>query len=96
MGYLSADGIEKFWKEQDIFVSVSDFEGVGLSMLEAMAQGAVPIETNVAGAEDFIIPDQNGYYVEIGNVQMLADCICRLKKDRKKIWHMGIRSHAIK
>ncbi len=95
LGYLNADSIEKFWKTQDVFVSVSDFEGVGLSMLEAMAQGVVPIETNVAGAEDFIIPNQNGYYVEVGNVQMLADCICRLEKNREKMQDMGMCSHEI-
>lgn len=52
-------------REHDVFVLPSRFEGLSISMLEAMAAGCVPVVTNVAsGASEAIAPGGNGELVD--------------------------------
>ena len=95
VGRIDSNDIPKFWRNQDIFVNVSDFEGVGLSMLEAMAEGVVPIETNVAGAEEFIQNNQNGFVVDIGDIKKMVEYISYMEKNRELVSVMGKRSYRL-
>ncbi len=45
----------------DFFVLSSDFEGLPLSLLEAMSKGVVPISTPAGGVKDVIRDGENGY-----------------------------------
>lgn len=74
-----------FWKQQDIFVNVSEYEGTSLSMLEAMSFGCVPVTTDVSGAAEFIDEHINGYIRPIGDIHGLASCIEELENDREKL-----------
>ena len=44
----------EFWKDADIVISLSDSEGMGLSILEGMSYGLVPVVTKTAGIGDFV------------------------------------------
>ena len=83
------DKIFEFWKNQDIFINLSEYEGTSLSMLEAMAYGTVPVVTDVSGTDDFIQNDINGYIVETGNIEAIADKIFFLSKNRKLVTKFG-------
>lgn len=48
----------------DIFFFPSKYEGMPLSLIEAMASGAVVIASKVGGIADIIVNDVNGYLVE--------------------------------
>lgn len=50
--------MDAFWKGQDVFVNVSEYEGTSLSMLEAMGYGCVPVVTDVSGAREFIAQEK--------------------------------------
>lgn len=53
-GLVPRDEMKQFWENQDVFINLSEYEGVGLSMLESMAAGCVPVVTAVAGSTEFV------------------------------------------
>lgn len=88
-GKMDQREISFFWKKQDIFISLSDYEGSSISALEAMGQGVVPVETDVSGTDEFVENGINGYIVPIGDVGRMAECILELDKHREKLHVMG-------
>jgi glycosyltransferase involved in cell wall biosynthesis len=73
----------------DVAVLVSAFEGTSLFMLEAMANGAVPVVTDVSGTGKLVIPGITGYRAPVGNLEAMADPICILAGDRAKLAALG-------
>lgn len=84
-GEVKYNDMKKFWENSDIVVSLSDSEGMGLSILEAMSHGAVPIVTDTAGIREFVLDDNNGYVEAIGDVAGISGKIKMLDDDRKKL-----------
>ena len=74
-------------------VSCSEWEGHSISQSEAMAEGAVPVITDVSGARDDVTDGYNGYVVDVGDIDALADRIQKLYLDRTKLKQMSIRAH---
>lgn len=75
-------------------INCSELEGHSLSQSEAMAEGAVPVITDVSGARDDVTDGYNGYIVDIGDIDAMADRICELYHNRDKLKQMGIRAHS--
>lgn len=94
VGVIKRQEISLFWKRQDIMLSCSEVEGHSISQAEAMASGAVPVITNVSGAEDDVIDGQNGFIVEIGDIDGIVEKICYLHRNRDKLAQMGKEAHA--
>lgn len=94
-GSIPHEDVVDFWREQDIFLSFSDFEGSSISALEAMAQGAVPVETDVSGVREFVENGVNGFVTEVGDVARIAECICWLGRNRNQLRQMGMQSRKI-
>lgn len=89
LGCIQREKIIDFWKDKDLFLSVSDVEGTSLSMLEAMSLGVVPIVTLVSGVKEFVKNDVNGYYSEIEDVDDIVKNIIKIEEDRKKLLCFG-------
>lgn len=92
LGYLPSEEMPNFFRTQDIYLNFSDYEGSCLAMLEAMANGCVPIVTRVSGVDEMVINDVNGFSREVGDVIGLAQCVNVLDTDRKKLREFGIKS----
>jgi glycosyltransferase involved in cell wall biosynthesis len=73
----------------DIFVIPSLDEGLGLSLMEAMACGLPTIGSEVGGIKDLIQHGVNGLLVEPADVKGLASAILELLKDREKAKVLG-------
>ena len=58
-----------------------------------MAQGAVPVITDVSGARDDVVDGFNGYVVDVGDMDTLADRIQELYVNRDKLIKMGTCAH---
>lgn len=58
--------------ECDVLVSPSLAEGFALTILEALAAGAIVVATRVGGADEIIIPGQNGFLVPPADPAALA------------------------
>jgi glycosyltransferase involved in cell wall biosynthesis len=95
LGMVEFVKMNEFWKQCDIFINLSEIEGIGLSMLEAMSVGAVPVVTDTAGAKSFIENGVNGYVNEIGDINSIADCIKKLCNDRESLITFGKHSRKI-
>ena len=65
----------------DIFVLSSDFEGLPISMLEAMAMGVPPVVTDVGGIHEVVENGKDGYVVARRDPEALAGRIVELAND---------------
>jgi glycosyltransferase involved in cell wall biosynthesis len=74
----------------DIFLLPSRFEGFGLTLVEAMAAGCVPIATHLQGITDMIVEDGvSGFLCPLGQVKAFADKIALLHRDRERLRQMA-------
>lgn len=94
-GRLPKEEMNSFWKKQDVFVNISEYEGTSLSMLEAMSYGCAPVVTDVSGAREFIEDGENGYICEVGDLSRVSDCIIELAQNRQKLETYGMKSRKI-
>lgn len=62
----------------DAFCLTSIYEGLPISLLEAMACGVIPICTNVGGMPDVVRDGVNGYLSEV-SIRAYIDCVERYK-----------------
>lgn len=90
LGAVMNEDMPLFWKEHDIFINLSDIEGVSLSMLEAMVSGCVPIVTRLPGVEEYVNDGYNGYLYELNELWVLADRIKHIEKNRILLSQFGI------
>jgi len=67
-----------FWQAVDIFVQPSEYEGLGMALMEALWLGKPAIGTRVGGIPELIRHDVNGLLVEPGRPAEMAAAIERL------------------
>ncbi len=67
--------IEALLGEANIGVLCSDTEGLSNSLLESMASALPMVASRVSGSEDFVLPGENGWLCEAGDVESLAQCM---------------------
>lgn len=81
-----------FFRAADIFALPSLWEGLPISILEAMALGLPVISTNINAIPEAVIDNETGLLIEAGDNPALADAIRRLKDDpelREKLGRNG-------
>lgn len=61
----------------DFFVMSSSFEGLPLSLLEAMSYGVIPISTPAGGVVDIIEDGKTGYLSNGFSSESISEAICR-------------------
>ncbi len=92
-GMLPPEVMPARWRESDVCILVSDSEGTSLSMLEAMAEGCVPVVTRVSGTAAVIRDGINGFVVERGDLTGMARRIRDLADDRGRLRVMSLAAH---
>ncbi len=93
-GCLSPDQMPDVWQSADIFILVSEYEGTSIAMLEAMAQGCVPVVTRVSGVAAVVQHKMDGFSVPVGDIGGMAQIIKVLDNDRQKLATLGARAQA--
>ncbi len=83
------DDVPKLLAESDVFILPSDWEGVPLTVLEAMAAGKPVIATAVGGVPELVENGVTGILVPPHNSKALAQGILRLAKDPDLRQRMG-------
>ena len=68
-----------------IFAFSSDYEGLSNAMLEAVCVGLPIVSTRVSGTDELIREGFNGYVVDCGDTDALAEALEKLMGDEKKI-----------
>jgi glycosyltransferase involved in cell wall biosynthesis len=84
-GQVPYHRIPELTLNSDIFLLPSDYEGLPLSLLEAMAQGAVPVVSDLpSGMREVVSPD-TGILVQPQDIDGYAAAILRLDSDRENL-----------
>lgn len=84
------DDVHKFMKRCDLFVLPTYyFEGLPVTILEAMASGKPVIATRHRGCEDEVVHGTTGYLIDIKNPKQLAEKIDVLLNDEALRVKMG-------
>jgi glycosyltransferase involved in cell wall biosynthesis len=81
-----------FFRAADIFALPSLWEGLPISILEAMALGVPTISTNINAIPEAVIDGETGILIQAGDSNSLAEAILRLKDDpelRKRLSQNG-------
>jgi L-malate glycosyltransferase len=81
IGKLPQPEIAKILNQSHVFVSVSKSDGNNISLNEAMACGAVCIATSIPANTQWITNAENGFLVDIDDVETLATQIIELSNN---------------
>lgn len=77
--------IEKEYLRSSIAVCSSRFEGFGMIIIEAMACGLAVVSFDCPwGPQSIIKNGEDGFLVENGNIEKMADALVRLIEDENK------------
>ena len=89
-GWLDQEGCRRELQRADVLVQPSLFEGLPMSVLEAMASGLAIIATPVGSVTDAITDDRTGLLVPPGDRDALAAVLARVIEDpalRRRLGH---------
>jgi glycosyltransferase involved in cell wall biosynthesis len=86
------DDIPRLLADADIFVLATRWEGLPLSILEAMRAGLPVIATNVGGVAEAVTDGVNGYLTQPGNVAEMRNRIQGLIWSRELLSSMGYQA----
>lgn len=78
----------------DVFVLSSRWEGLPLTVLEAMASSLPVVATAVDGTREAVVEGTTGLLVPPGDVDSLASAMAALADDRELATRMGSAGHA--
>jgi len=81
------------FRSTDINIMVSEFEGVSNTMLMGMAEGCVPVMTEVSGTVEVITSGTEGYLVPVGDMKKMAQVIKHIDTNRDVLLELGKNSH---
>jgi len=91
-GFLEKDEMLKTRLKSDIYILPSYAEGLPVAMLEAMAAGLPVVSTRVGSIPEVIEEDVNGFLIEPGDYETLAEKIVELAGDQELRQTMGKRN----
>jgi L-malate glycosyltransferase len=91
VGHVKDSDLVKIYNTADVFVLPSVYEGMPLTVLEAMACGVPTIASNFPGVENIIQNHENGIILERTSAECLAEKIMHLYKESKVRGNMSIQ-----
>jgi glycosyltransferase involved in cell wall biosynthesis len=83
-----------FFAAFDVFVLPSGNEGTPVTAIEALASGCPVVATRVGGVPDVVRDGEDGFLVEPGAVEEVADRLARLARDPDLRARMGAAGRA--
>lgn len=90
IGKKDHEEVISIMKNHTVLLMPSRYEGHPIVLLEAMAQGIVPIVTNLPGHTDHVVTHkENGYLCDLSNLESFTNSIIELEKDRKLLKSMS-------
>lgn len=93
-GWVDAAGRDAWLAQADVFVLPSYYEGMPMSVLEAMAAGVPVIASDVGGIPEMIDQDINGLLIAPGDVPALITALERLLPDAALRKKMGLAAQS--
>ena len=81
--------VPRWLQAADVFALPSHFEGLPMSVIEAMLTGLPVVATDISGCREQVVDGQTGYLVPPMQVAGLADALARLAADAPLRQRMG-------
>jgi len=78
----SKRNVFRYLYEADIYLSTSLYEGLPLSIIEAMSIGLPIVASNVAGNCDTIIHGKSGFYYDLSDINKAVGYLTKLSKNK--------------
>ncbi|MEQ1762396.1 MAG: glycosyltransferase family 4 protein [Pyrinomonadaceae bacterium] len=92
-GWVPSDRVIQKLRESEVFVLASAYEGFCISLIESMANGCVPVVTDIESGNKQLVDDGvNGFIVPVGDVDSFVDRIKALAADRNRLSEMRERA----
>ena len=91
-GWLDKDRLVEEYQSADCYVSLSSYEGMPNTMLEAMACGLPALASNIPPHQLLIEDGVSGALVDIGQCDQVVRWITRLFSDRRQLREMGVQA----
>lgn len=83
-GWLSSVQVREQLLRLDVFVLLSDYEGLPVALLEAMGHGLVPIVTRIESGNTQLVRDgENGFVIPVGDIPGCVEALQTLGNDRR-------------
>lgn len=89
-GEQNFSDIPKIFSALSLVVALSDNEGFGLTILEAMSSGAAVLASEAGAWPEVVRQGEDGYVVPIKNLPEVIDKMDRLLSDQEQLIKMGI------
>jgi glycosyltransferase involved in cell wall biosynthesis len=80
LGKIPHNNLPNYYNASDVFVLPSYYEGISLVSLEALSCGIPIVVTSAIGASEFIKPGVEGFIVEEGDIESLAEALLQAVK----------------
>lgn len=91
----TADDLAAAYDWADVLVLLSGYEGLPLTILEAMRQGVVVIATDVGAVSEVLHDDENGVLLPLeGAVRSCLAALAGLSQDRSRLRRLSARAGA--
>lgn len=85
-GWLAPERVKAELQTLDAFVLLSDYEGLPVALLEAMAHGVVPLVTQIESGNTQLVRDsENGFVLPVGDMNGFAQQLQSLAADRSAL-----------
>jgi glycosyltransferase involved in cell wall biosynthesis len=92
-GTISYAQVPELLRAHDVFLMASDYEGLPLSLLEAMGEGLVPVVSDLPSGIPEVVDETNGILVAPDDVSGYARAIIRLANDRGELASLSRNAH---
>jgi phosphatidylinositol alpha-1,6-mannosyltransferase len=84
-GYVPRELLVKYYENADVFILLSENEGMSIACLEALGFGMPIITSNCGGAKDIVENGYNGFIIDSNDIQSTAKIITNLFKDKSNL-----------
>lgn len=93
LGNCGPERVAEELEQHDALVLMSEFEGLPLSLLEAMSHRCVPVVTDIpSGIGEVLVHGENGLLSPLGNVNAMVENIVHLYENRCKLEELADNS----
>jgi glycosyltransferase involved in cell wall biosynthesis len=83
VGWKSGDEYLGLIGNADVYVSCSESDSTSVSLLEAMAAGALPVVSDIPGNREWVKDDESALMFPVGDADVLASKLVQAVTDRK-------------
>jgi glycosyltransferase involved in cell wall biosynthesis len=95
MGWVDRKAIVELYRQADLFVTATTWEGMPNTVLEAMACGLPVVGTRASGLVELVRDGVNGYLVDINDAATMAERLVELLDNPYERQRMGKESRKI-